>query len=109
MPKLQPGLTEEEANLYAEYMANSSMKRHNIIEAVAYQTTKHGSLAVHPLQAEDRLGSKAVDFPIGITFGETDFFGTEGADMIIRNNKHYSSGRSQLFKVKDSGHCIFWD
>ena len=51
--------------------------------------TKFNSLARHPLQADDRLGNKACDFPIGITFGETDFFGTEGADMIIRNNAHY--------------------
>ena len=69
----------------------------------------HSALARHPLQAEDRLGNKAVDFPIAITFGETDFFGTEGADMIIRNSPHYESGRSQLMKVKNSGHCIFWD
>ena len=36
MPKLQSGLTEEEANAYAEYMANSSFKRDNITEAVVY-------------------------------------------------------------------------
>ena len=40
--------------------------------------------ALHPLQAEDRLGNPAIDFPIGIVFGDNDYFGSEGADEIVR-------------------------
>ena len=42
-------------------------------------------------------------------FGDMDFFGTEGADDIVRNNKHFENGRSQLFKLKNSTHLCTKD
>ena len=65
--------------------------------------------ARHPLQAEDRLGNPSIEFPIGIVFGDNDYFGSEGADQIVKNNKHYESGRSQLFKLEDSTHELLYD
>ena len=50
--------------------------------------------SVHPLQEPDRLGNPEIDFPIGMVFGDADFFGTEGADDIIRQNKHFATGKS---------------
>ena len=44
---------------------------------------------MHPLQAEDRLGNPNIDFPIGIAFGDRDKFGSEGAEEIIKKNKHF--------------------
>ena len=47
-----------------------------------------------PLRAENRLGNPDIEFPIGMVFGGSDFFGTEGADEIVRNNKHFETGKS---------------
>ena len=49
---------------------------------------------IHPLQAKDRLGNPEIDFPIGIVFGDRDKFGSEGAEEIIKNNRHFKTGRS---------------
>ena len=41
--------------------------------------------AINPLQAKERLGNPEIDFPIGITFGDRDFFGSDnGADQILQ-------------------------
>ena len=50
--------------------------------------------SIHPLQEPDRLCNPKIDFPIGMVFGDADFFGTEGADDIIRQNKHFVTGKS---------------
>ena len=65
--------------------------------------------ARHSLQAEDRLGNPACDFPIGIAFADSDFFGSEGADDLIRNSKHFATGRSQLFRVEDATHSVLME
>ena len=45
-----------------------------------------------------------------MVFGTRDFFGSkEGADTIVQRNRHFKSGRSQIFKQKNSGHCCFLD
>lgn len=50
------------------------------------------------------------DFPIASCNGTRDFFGSaEGTDTIIKNNRFYESGRSQIFKLKNSGHNVFLD
>ena len=67
------------------------------------------SYAHHPMQAEDRLGNKACNFPIAFCFGDKDVHGSEGADDIVKMNAHYESGRSQLFQVQNCGHNPFWD
>ena len=69
----------------------------------------YGMVSLHPLQATDRLGNPNIDFPIAIAFGDNDFFGSEGADDLVRMNKHFASGRSQLFKIKDCSHYMTKD
>lgn len=50
------------------------------------------------------------DFPIAFCNGTRDFFGNaEGSDTIVRNNKFYATGQSQLFKLQNSGHNVFLD
>jgi hypothetical protein len=41
------------------------------------------AFAKHPMQSRDRLYNPEIDFPIGIVFGDADFFGSEGADEIV--------------------------
>ena len=57
-------------------------------------TEKFPMLAIHDLAAEDRLGNPAIDFPIGMCFGDSDIMGTEGADKIVKNNKYFETGQS---------------
>ena len=58
------------------------------------------------MASTDRLGNPNINFPIGVCYAENDFFGSEGADDIIRNSKHYQSGKSQLIKFKDATHSV---
>ena len=70
------------------------LQRTSIFETVVLMTSKHPMVAYHPLQAEDRLGNPLIDFPIGAVFGDRDYMGSEGADEIVKNNKHFESGSS---------------
>ena len=65
--------------------------------------------AHHPIHADDRMMNSDLDFPVAFSFGDRDFLGSEGADEIVRNNKYFKSGESQLFKLKNSGHNLFLD
>ena len=50
------------------------------------------------------------DFPIAFVNGTRDFFGSaEGSDTIVKNNRHFEAGRSQIFKLVNSGHNVFQD
>ena len=60
-------------------------------------TEKFPSLAIHSMDAEDRLGNPEIDFPIGMCFGDSDFMGTEGADKIVKSNKYFQTGQSQIY------------
>ena len=56
---------------------------------------------------KDRFGNPDIDFPIAYVFGDRDFLGSEAAKDLVRQNKHFESGRSQLFKLDNSGHNVF--
>ena len=46
------------------------------------------------LYTKDRM-LQDFDFPIAFSNGARDFFGNaEGPDRIVKNNRHYKSGRS---------------
>ena len=67
------------------------------------------AVGIHDMAGADRLGNPAIDFPICIAFGDRDFFGTEGAEEIVRKNKHFRSGRSQLISVENCTHNMQLD
>ena len=46
------------------------------------------------MNGKNRLGNPSINFPIGIVFGDSDFFGSEGADEIIKGSRQFASGRS---------------
>ena len=78
-------------------------------ETVQLKIFKYPYYFIHPLHSEDRLGNPEIDFPIGAVFGDSDFFGTEGADRIIQGNRHFESGRAQIFKLVDCTHFMNTD
>ena len=43
-------------------------------------------------------------FPIGCSYGNRDYLGSEGADMVVKSNAFFKTGESQLFCVENSGH-----
>eukprot|EP00354_Favella_ehrenbergii_P004130 CAMPEP_0170464868 /NCGR_PEP_ID=MMETSP0123-20130129/9419_1 /TAXON_ID=182087 /ORGANISM="Favella ehrenbergii, Strain Fehren 1" /LENGTH=139 /DNA_ID=CAMNT_0010730609 /DNA_START=186 /DNA_END=606 /DNA_ORIENTATION=+ len=72
---------------------------HALIETMGTELTIH----------EERM-LQDFDFPIAFINGTRDFFGSaEGSDAIVKNNKHFESGRSQIFKLQNSGHNVFLD
>ena len=85
------------------------LEKPSVIDIVELMPFKFESYSLHPLQAPDRLGNPEIKFPIAMAFGDRDKYGTEGADEIIKGNRHYKSGRSQLFKVKDCSHAMHLD
>ena len=54
-------------------------QRLSSLELVALRPFKFPFLAVNPMTSSTRLGNPTLDFPIGITFGERDYFGSEGS------------------------------
>ena len=69
----------------------------------------YGAYAKHPLTAPDRLGNRDLPFPIAFCYGDRDWLGSRGADQIIRNNKHYESGLSQIFVISNSDHVTYFN
>ena len=61
------------------------------------------------MQAKDRFGNENIDFPIGFAFGDDDWNSSEGVEELVKNNKHFATGRSQIFLIKESQHEIHRD
>ena len=78
----------------------------SVVDTAQMTTQVYPLLAVHSLEDFDRLGNEEIDFPIGMCFGDNDFMGTEGAEDIVSDNKHFESGRSQIFKIKNATHRL---
>ena len=55
---------------------------------------KYGGFALHPTTETDRLGNSDLPFPIAFAFGDRDWIGTEGAELIVRKNKFFEKGLS---------------
>ena len=81
----------------------------SILEVVEVMPLKFPFLVRHAMNAADRLGNVAIDFPIAHAFGDLDFFGSEGADDIVRGSKRFATGESQLFRVENCSHFMITD
>ena len=63
-----------------------------MVYAVELSINSSLGFAFHPMQAKDRLGGENIDFPIGFVYGDDDWNGSEGADELVKMNKHYKTG-----------------
>ena len=80
------------------------VQRNSSFEIAVMMTSKFPMYAYHPLQAADRLCNPKINFPIGIVFGDKDYLGSEGADQIIRQNKHFEKlGKKKNSKLNNHG------
>ena len=100
--------TEEQIQAIVDY-AVLMYSNLSILETVEVMPLKYPFLVRHAMDAKDRLGNPAINFPIAHAFGDMDFFGSEGADKIVKGSKQAATGRSQLFKIKNCSHFMITD
>ena len=48
----------------------------------------------YSMLAPHRMGNPDIDFPVAYCYGDRDFFGSDAAAEIVRQNKHFSSRKS---------------
>ena len=58
-------------------------ERLSSLELVALRPFKFPFLAINSIGSETRLGNPKIEFPIGITYADNDYFGSEGSAQII--------------------------
>jgi len=97
--------SDEDINLVTEYFV-TMMQNHCDVDTVCLIPQKWYGVGINDMSAENRLGNPACDFPIAAAFADRDILGTEGMDKIVRNNKHFENGQSQLFKIDNASHNI---
>mmetsp|Transcript_871 Transcript_871/g.1178 ORF Transcript_871/g.1178 Transcript_871/m.1178 type:complete len:186 (+) Transcript_871:451-1008(+) len=85
--------TEAQAQALVDFQV-AMFSNLSMLEVLEVMPLKFPFLVRHAMNAADRLGNPAIDAPIAHAFGDMDFFGTEGADDIVRGSKHFASGRS---------------
>lgn len=68
-----------------------------------------GLHAHSPLSSADRLLNKDLPFPISFVFGDRDWMDSRGSREIIKNNKFFATGESQLHVLPGAGHQLFND
>merc|ERR1712060_880610 len=103
-------LSEECADHCGQYYALMT-QRWSDMDVVAMKMLKWFCFQEIPFHTADRM-LQDFDFPIAFVNGTRDFFGSaEGSNKIVENNRFYKdgSGRSQIFKLKNSGHNVFLD
>ena len=103
-------LSEECADHCGQYYALMT-QRWSDMDVVAAKMLKWFCFQEIPFHTADRM-LQDFDFPIAFVNGTRDFFGSaEGSNKIVENNRFYKdgSGRSQIFKLKNSGHNVFLD
>ena len=75
-------------------MMTLQMMRFSIVNHISCDFKFLGLYSYHPMQAKDRFGNENIDFPIGFAFGDDDWNSSEGVEELVKNNKHFATGRS---------------
>jgi cardiolipin-specific phospholipase len=60
-----------------------------------------------PLDSEDQLRNPDLNFPISFIYGENDWMDSRGSREIVKANKFFSTGESQLHILENAGHQLF--
>ena len=81
----------EQRTAYLDYQV-AMFQRLSDLEIVAIRPFKFPFLLIKPMHDIDRLGNPNLDFPIGITFGEWDSFGSDHCGKILLKNRHFFTG-----------------
>lgn len=60
-----------------------------------------------PLDHADQLRDPDLPFPVSFVYGSSDWMDHRGALEIVKANKFYASGESQLHILPEAGHQLF--
>lgn len=71
-----------------------NLSHHGPLSSLFNGTQTYPALGRHPMHQTDRLYNPAINFPIGIVFGDSDFLGSEGSEELIRQSKFFATGES---------------
>ena len=67
---------------------------------------RHMGYTKHNMTETDRLNKPEVNFPVGMAFGDRDFFSSDqGGEEILNAVKAHNGGRVNLFKMEKGTHA----
>ena len=104
--RAQPVDSEAEGEALQEYLFQILL-RPSSTEFALFQQFEPGLFAYKPLANPDRLYNTLIPFPISIVFGQRDWMDSRGARDIVKANKFFESGDSQLHVLPNAGHQLF--
>ena len=68
---------------------------------------KYGCFCVNSLATPDKLANPDLPFSIAYAFGDRDWVGSDGAESIVKANKYFDTGISQIFSIPESDHLTY--
>lgn len=81
--------------------------RQSSTEYALFMQVDPGLHAHVPLDHEEQLRNSELPFPISVVYGEIDWMDSRGALEIVKANKFFGSGESQLHVLPEAGHQLF--
>ena len=81
--------------------------RPSTTEKALFQQFDNTLHAHNPLASTDRLMNSDLPFPISIVYSDTDWMDSRGSRQIVRANRHFKYGKSQLHILNNSNHVMF--
>jgi len=92
-PAMENVCTEKEAEIMGEHFFQMIMPKSDFEKAIMTQI-QYGMYGYHPLCEPDRLANPELKFPICFAYGDKDFLGTKGAEIICNANIFRETGES---------------
>ena len=94
---------EQERTVFVEYLFQILLRETSSSIAL-FQQHDPGLHAHAPLSASDKLNNSEIPFPISFVYGENDWMDSRGSREIVRSNRFFASGESQLHVLPGAGH-----
>ena len=66
-----------------------------------------GLHALAPLSASNKLNNAEIPFPISFIYGANDWMDSRGSRDVVRTNRFFATGESQLHILPNAGHQLF--
>ena len=81
--------------------------RQSSTEYALFMQVDPGLHAHAPLDHPEQLRNPDLPFPVSFIYGTRDWMDSRGALEIVKANKFFASGESQLHVLPDAGHQLF--
>ena len=96
------GYPDEVHQAFGKYYGLTTSKM-GALEPVYRNPFKYLFQAYHPFYEPGRL-LNIKDFPIAFSYGDRDYMGSDGAEIVVKSNAFFKTGQSQIFLLPNSGH-----